>query len=214
MDILGNILESVSANLSSKHCSFRQDPMKLPLIPEHQWKCRNAPGVAPLTKKREDSGYEIGDDVISSVINLGAHPFRILLGSQKLPCLFSASLPLQIKEIKGEGMIAGYSRPELWWREHKRMTELTTQLAFVPNGTRPSFGGLEGLVGLEGHDGRFLSIPVDFLVDVGKRLMSAIMNAIMPRNMSEAREVGTYNLQEYGRYCDIILCLMTFMVCF
>ena len=103
------------------------------------------------------------------------------------------------------------------------MTELTTQLAFVPNGTGPSVGGLKepggleglgGLVGLEGHDGRFLSIPVDFLVDVGKRLMSAIMNAIMPRNMSEAREVGTYNLQEYGRYCDIILCLMTFMVCF
>ena len=71
-----SILGNVSAKHPSKHCSFRQDPMRLPLIPKSQWKCRNLfsystsvkegiangknrwnwclPGVAPLTKKPED----------------------------------------------------------------------------------------------------------------------------------------------------------------
>ena len=45
------ILGSVSAKHPSKHCSFRQDPMRLPLIPKSQWKCRNLFWYSTSVKK-------------------------------------------------------------------------------------------------------------------------------------------------------------------
>ena len=46
-----SILGSASAKHPSKHCSFRQDPMRLPLIPKSQWKCKNLFWYSTSVKK-------------------------------------------------------------------------------------------------------------------------------------------------------------------